>query len=249
MLTTTTQDLVEKWGTKVTATLPKTARDRIWGRGVRMSEMGGCNRKQTLRLAGYRAEYPSVFDKERFEKGLLWEEIIAAVWESEYPGKVQRGVEVVTPYGTGEIDLWIPHLPHLVECKTTKPGNESYLPMTENVIQLQMYLHFFGAPKGVKEAELCYALKNEDDLYTSRVRSFSIDYDPELAVMLVDEAKNIHRHGLLKKILPIPVAYSKDRFPCAWRVGQPDAGACAFYRRCWGENPVEPTGRTEESRA
>jgi len=245
VFTVTTEDLVSKWGTHVEKNLPKQARDRAWGRGVRMSEMGGCSRKQTLRLSGYRAEYPSAFDKARFEKGLLWEEIIAAVWEAEFPGQVKRGVEVVSPYGTGEIDLFIPHLPHIVELKTTKPSNEPYLPMTENMIQVQCYLHFFGKELGVTEAELCYALKNEDDLYASAVRSFAIEYDPELAEMLVEEMKKIHRHGLLKRVLPIPEAYTQERFPCAWRVGQPDAGACAFYRRCWGDTPVEPTGREE----
>lgn len=243
MFTVTTEDLVGKWGTHVEQNLPKEARDRAWGRGVRMSEMGGCGRKQTLRLSGYKAEYPTAFDKERFQKGLLWEEIIAAVWDAEFPGLVKRGVEVISPYGTGEIDLWIPHLPHLVECKTTKPSNEPYLPMQEHMIQVQCYLHFFGKEHGVTEGELSYALKDEDDLYASRVRSFAVEYDPELASMLEDEMKRIHRHGLLKRVLPIPEAYTENRFPCAWRVGTPDAGSCAYYRRCWSESAVEPTGR------
>jgi hypothetical protein len=164
-----------------------------WPRGVRISEMGGCERKQTLRLAGYRGEYPTPFDEKNFAAGNAWEDVIAALWAKEYPKEARRWIPVPTPYGTGEIDLYIPPENLIVECKTTTEQRASYLPNRENVT---------------------YVLKD-----TGEVLSFVVKYDPTLCEKLEVKMADIHRNSLAREVLPIPQGYRDDKFPCHWGHG------------------------------
>jgi hypothetical protein len=134
-------------------------------REIRLSAAGGCPRKQTLRILGYPADEPDTQQLSIFQTGHYWEDYIAQLWESRYPGQVQRQVPVDTKYGTGHIDIWVEPLRHLVESKTTKAARRADLPLAEHVDQVHLYLHFWGQARGAT-AEIAYVIKETGEVLT-----------------------------------------------------------------------------------
>jgi hypothetical protein len=211
---------------------PPPARGGVWRGhkpGVRLSELGGCNRKQTLRLLGAKAE--PITDRQRaiFEAGKVWEAYIRDLWRDALgPGAVACGVPVKTPFGMGEIDLFIPGMSRIIEIKTSTSKSRDYLPNEGNVAQLLLYLHFYGIEElGLRvneiSGELVYVLKD-----TGEVVSCPVGYDHAKVNALIRDAGLITKAVAKRENLPIPMNYRPDRFPCGWQDGR-----CQYFRECW----------------
>ncbi|PSR24734.1 MAG: hypothetical protein C7B47_14075 [Sulfobacillus thermosulfidooxidans] len=206
---------------------------------IRLSEAGQCPRRQTLRALGYVPTPPTRRDLAIFETGHLAEDRIAALWEAQFPGQVQREVEVSTDFGVGHIDLWIAPLAHLVECKTTTEKRLHDLPLASHVAQVTLYLHFFGNAHGAT-AEISYLLKE-----TGEIHSFPVVYDRDLARQLVIGLMEVQQAiTLFREPLPIPDAYQATQFPCAWHSPQ-GLRRCGFWDFCWGQQIGTATEKTD----
>lgn len=211
---------------------PPAPRGGVWRGhkpGVRLSELGGCNRKQTLRLLGMKAE--PIGDRQRaiFEAGTVWEEYIRELWKAALgAGSVTCAVPVHTPFGLGEIDLFIPALTKIVEVKTTTNKSRDFLPQETNVAQILLYEHYYGIEELGLDAdqidgELVYVIKE-----TGEVLSYAIRYDPAKVAFLQTDADLITRSVAKREPLPIPDGYRPNGFPCGWTDGH-----CAYYEHCW----------------
>lgn len=206
---------------------------------IRLSEAGQCGRRQTLRALGYPATPPTLRDLAIFETGHLAEDRIAALWEAQCPGQLQREVEVRTAFGVGHIDLWIEPLHHLVECKTTTEKRLSALPLSSHVAQVTLYLHFFGHAQGAT-AEIAYLIKETGEIHTFPV-VYDLAYARELIVGLMEVQAAI---SLLREPLPIPDTYQATQFPCAWYSPQ-GLRRCGFWEHCWGQQVTTLTEKKE----
>lgn len=193
-------------------------------REIRLSEVGLCGRKQTLRAFGYESDAPDERTLSIFESGDEHEDTIYGLWAEQYPRKVKRQVTVRTPYGTGHIDIWVAPLKHIVESKSTTEKAVKRLPMQHNVDQVLMYLHFWGLAHGAT-AEIAYRVKE-----TGQVISFPVEYNERRALDLIANLVEIQGAvELIQEPLPIPDDYTAFSFPCAWATGR-----CPFWRHCWG---------------
>lgn len=190
---------------------------------IRLSEAGGCARRQTLRILGYPAAPHSERQLAIFSVGDLWEDWLAAIWQRRYPGQVERQVGVPTPFGTGHIDLWVAPERLIVECKTTREASRPYLPLAEHVSQVTLYLHYWGLERDAA-AEIAYVLKE-----TGEVISIPVEYDADRAARLVRRLERIQQAVTAGTPLPVPTRYAADRFPCAWKDGR-----CQYWQHCWG---------------
>ncbi|WP_430626101.1 hypothetical protein [Sulfobacillus thermotolerans] len=195
---------------------------------IRLSEAGQCARRQTLRALGVVPTPPTPRELAIFETGHWAEDRIAALWEPQFPGQIQREVEVVTDFGVGHIDLWIDPIAHLVECKTTTEKRIPDLPLPAHVAQVTLYLHFYGNARGAT-AEISYWIKE-----TGEIRSYPVVYDPDLARTLVVGLMEVQLAiTVLKTPLPIPDDYQATHYPCAWHTPQ-GLRRCGFWDACWG---------------
>lgn len=203
---------------------------------IRLSEVGGCLRKASLRLLGKVGTKPDLTQESIFKSGDEHEEHIADLWRALYPRQVRRQVLVKSPFGTGHMDIWIAPLKHYVEAKSTKHKSIKYLPMQSHVDQVQLYLHYYIAKRG-GTAEIAYR-----DKETGEILSFPVVYDAAYAEELVGRLQRLQDAKDLQLALPMPEGVSPDRFPCGWlRDGK--LVACEFWHECWGVQGVteEPT--------
>jgi hypothetical protein len=202
-------------------------------REIRLSAAGGCPRKQTLRILGYPADEPDTQQLSIFQTGHYWEDYIAQLWESRYPGQVQRQVPVDTKYGTGHIDIWVEPLRHLVESKTTKAARRADLPLAEHVDQVHLYLHFWGQARGAT-AEIAYVIKE-----TGEVLTFPVVYEPARIPRLLAALNAIMVAVTVDETpLTVPRDYQPHQFPCGWFTADGHLHRCKFWRHCWAGTPA-----------
>jgi hypothetical protein len=192
-------------------------------REIRLSEVGGCARKQTLRILGYTATEPTETQPSIFASGHEHEERVFHLWATRYPRLVRRQIRVRTPYGTGHIDLWVAPERLIVEVKTTTLKMHDRLPLPAHVDQVLMYLHFWGRARDA-QAEIAYRLKE-----TGEILSFAVDYDPDRVATLLRTLGAIESAVSVEEPLPIPDGYTAFAFRCAWGTGR-----CPFWDHCWG---------------
>jgi len=201
---------------------------------IRLSEVGACQRKASLRLLGREGAKPDLTQESIFASGDEHEERIAALWEAEFPGAVERQVQVASPFGVGHMDIWISPIRHYVEAKSTLLKHRRYLPFRSHVEQVTLYLHYYIVPRG-GTAEIAYRIKE-----TGEIVSVPVAYDADLAAQLVDRLQRLADARDLGVALPIPDDASPDRFPCGWmRDGK--LVTCEFWHECWGVQ-----GRTDD---
>jgi CRISPR/Cas system-associated exonuclease Cas4 (RecB family) len=86
-------------------------------------------------------------------------------------------------------------------------------PPEENINQIQLYLHYFGIPKGI----LLYVDKN-----TLSLKEFLINYNPGLAKSLISALENL-KIKIDKNIIPARMADYPGSFYCKY---------CAFHEIC-----------------
>lgn len=196
---------------------------------IRLSEVGQCSRRQTLRILGYPPESPTDEQLAVFHTGHQWEERVFRLWADRYPRRVIRQIRVKTPYGTGHIDLWVAPLKKIVEVKTTTRKMRDHLPLESHVDQLHMYQYWWGARRGAT-LELAYVIKE-----TGEILSMPVPYDIARARSLVANLIAVQGAAeLTREPLPIPEEYTAFAYPCGWGHGR-----CAFWTHCWGAAAVE----------
>jgi CRISPR/Cas system-associated exonuclease Cas4 (RecB family) len=93
-------------------------------------------------------------------------------------------------------------------------------PPEENVNQIQLYLHYFGIPKGI----LLYVDKN-----TLSLKEFLINYNPGLANSLISALENL-KIKIDANIIPARIADHPGSFQCKY---------CAFREICKISGPGE----------
>lgn len=195
---------------------------------IRLSEVGGCARKQTLRALGYEAEEPDERSLSIFESGDQHEDAIYHLWADQYPRRVRRQIKVQSPFGVGHIDIWVAPIKHLVESKSTTEKSRARLPLQSHIDQVTMYLHFWGQPRGAT-AEIAYRIKE-----TGEILSFPVEYDEERAALLVKRLGDIQAAiHLFRTPVPVPDGNGPTHFPCAWPTSAGMA-RCPFWQHCWG---------------
>lgn len=201
-------------------------------REIRLSEVGLCGRRQTLRILGFAEEPPTLQQQSIFRAGHHWEDYIAGLWEARFPGQVQRQIEVPSPFGTGHIDIWVDALSRIVEAKSTTSKQRPSLPLAHHCDQVQLYLHFYGHARGAS-GEITYVIKE-----TGELLSFPVVYDSDRVRTLLTRLMNVALSVDTGEPLPVPPAYHAHHFPCSWPV---DTGyaRCGFWEHCWGH--AEPT--------
>ncbi len=205
-------------------------------REIRLSEVGQCSRRQTLRILGYPADTPTDKQLSIFDTGHRIEDFVYQLWAARYPRRVLRQIQVKTPYGTGHIDLWIPPERKIVEVKSTTRARIADLPLDSHVDQLHMYQYYWGAKRHAG-LELAYVVKE-----TGEILPFQIPYDVTRARQLI--ANLIAVQGavaMTREPLPVPAEYTAFSYPCSW-----GAERCAFWTHCWGPDVVAPEGKTQE---
>jgi len=194
-------------------------------REIRLSEVGQCARRQTLRILGYPADPPTPTEQSVFATGHRIEDFVYRLWARRYPRRVRRQVPVRTPYGTGHIDLWVAPERKIVEVKSTTQARIPDLPLAAHVDQLHVYQYFWGARRGAT-LELAYVIKE-----TGEVQAIAVPYDPARARQLVVTLIAIQGAvTLTQEPLPVPDDYTPFQFPCAW-----GRGRCPYWRHCWGD--------------
>ena len=201
-------------------------------REMRLSEVGQCSRRQTLRMLGYPAEEPTPQQLSIFDTGHRLEDFVYQLWARRYPRRVLRQIRVRTPYGTGHIDLWVVPERKIVEVKSTTRARRADLPLESHVDQLHMYQYFWGA-RHHATLELAYVVKE-----TGEIVPFPIPYDGARARQLI--ANLIAVQGaveMTREPLPVPREYTAFRYPCSW-----GAERCTFWTHCWGPDAVTTEG-------
>lgn len=195
---------------------------------IRLSEVGHCLRRASLRILGYEANAPSLRQESIFLVGDQQEEHIADLWEAAYPGEIDRQVLVSSPFGVGHMDVWVKPLRHYVECKSTTLKSVPYLPHEEYIDQVTLYHHYYIQPTGGGTAELAYRVKE-----TGEILSIPVAYDPERAKRLVARLEELQDAVSFGQPLPIPKGYSLDQFPCGFRDAAGTWTPCPFWQHCW----------------
>lgn len=199
--------------------------------GMYPSEIGGCPRKTTLRLMGMKpADRPGA-EQHPMNFGKIFEAYIGCVWRGSYPGVIERQVPVVTPYGNGKIDYWIPDLPRLIEVKATNWARKDYLPNPSHVDQLLLYMAFFAdyQPYLRFPGELCYGFSDNEGVLIS----FEIPYNQGRVDQLLAWCESVKTCVNARKPPPVPMAYDAEHFPCSWKGKTP--GFCEYFQLCWKE--------------
>ena len=205
-------------------------------REIRLSEVGQCPRRQTLRILGYPAEAPTDQQLAIFDTGHRIEDFVYRLWATRYPRRVLRQIRVKTPYGTGHIDLWVPPERKIVEVKSTTRARIADLPLDSHVDQLHMYQYYWGAQRRAV-LELAYVVKE-----TGEILPFQISYDVAHARQLVANLIAVQGAAeMTREPLPVPAEYTAFRYPCSW-----GAERCAFWTHCWGPDAVAPEGSGQE---
>ena len=205
------------------------ARDSTFDpREIRLSEAGGCGRRQTLRALGYQSTPHNARQLAIFETGHVTEDRVRQLWQRRYPRQIKQQIEVKSPFGVGHIDIWVSPLKHIVECKTTTEKQLPRLPLHSHVAQVNLYLHYWGNARGAT-AEITYVIKE-----TGEIRSYPVVYDPALVRQLVVGLMDVESAiSVTRTPLPIPDDYQATQFPCAWYTPR-GLERCGFWDHCWG---------------
>jgi hypothetical protein len=192
---------------------------------IRLSEVGTCQRKASLRILGRVPERDDLTQASIYLRGDEHEDRVAEMWEAAYPGQVERQLEVRSPWGTGHADLWVRPLGHMVECKSTDGRHRQHLPYPSHVAQVTIYQHY--RPEFRASAEIAYRFDG-----TGEIVSVPVAYDQALAEELVARLRRLRDaldHGLP---LEIPADAGPGAYPCAWtRDGV--VRRCGFWQHCW----------------
>jgi len=204
------------------------ARQKFDPTEIRLSEVGHCLRRASLRILGYDSMPTTLRQESVFLSGDEHEEAIASLWEEAYPGEIDRQVEVQSPYGTGHMDVWVKSLRHYVECKSTTKKSVPYLPHEDYVDQVTLYHHYYIQPTGGGTAELAYRVKE-----TGEIISIPVPYDPERAKRLIARLEDLQGAVAFGQPLPIPKGSSMDQFPCGYRDQAQEWVPCPFWHHCW----------------
>lgn len=199
--------------------------------GMYPSEIGGCPRKTTLRLMGMKPAERTAGEKDTMNFGNVFEQYIGTLWRGSYEGVIERQVPVVTPYGNGKIDFWIPALPRLIEVKTTNWARKDYLPNPSHVDQLLLYMAYLPEYQEHLSVpgELCYGFSDHEDVIQSFQISFNLDRVNQLLAWCFDVKSAV----ALRKAPSIPDGYHPEKFPCGWLGKKP--GRCEYFDYCWKE--------------
>jgi hypothetical protein len=205
---------------------PKPGRHPV---GMWPSEIGGCPRKTTLRLMGMQPKERSDREQNTMNFGKIFEQYVGSVWRGSYDGVIERQVPVVTPYGNGKIDFWIPGLPQLIEVKTTNWARKDYLPNPSHIDQLLLYMAYFVdyQPYLHIPGELCYGFSDNEDV----IQSFTVPFDIDRVNQLLAWCEEVKTAARARKAPPIPDAYHPEKFPCGWLGKNP--GRCEYFDFCW----------------
>jgi len=195
---------------------------------IRLSEVGHCLRAATLRILEYEADPTSLRQESVFQKGDEEEDHIATWWEDEYPGQIDRQVEVHSPFGTGHMDIWCIPLRHYVEAKSTTLKSVPYVPIQDHVDQVQLYHHYWIQPTGGGTAEIVYRVKE-----TGEPLVFPVVYDAAYAHELVARLERVRGAVEFGVPLPVPRGVYMDQFPCGWWNDAGEFTTCAFWKHCW----------------
>jgi hypothetical protein len=226
-----TAELYRAW---TTAPTPKMVRKGTYdpGRAIYMSELGGCERKVTLRLLRYEAAPFSLGSQQAMNNGLVWEDYIGLLWEAYAKDAgipAIRQQPATSPYGNGKLDVWLPTMNHLVEVKAKEAKSRNFLPQRDHLDQVLMYLAYYESYSPNSErptAELAYCLWD-----TKEVVSFPVTFDVARMEVLHQWGRRVQQAVWGKKTLPIPDRNAPDQYPCDWGHGQ-----CQYYRHCWSED-------------
>jgi CRISPR/Cas system-associated exonuclease Cas4 (RecB family) len=222
----TTADLLADTARGLAPPRPKLPRHPI---GMWPSEMGGCPRKTTLRLLNYKPADRTGGEVQTMNFGKIFESYVTALWRNQYTGIIERQVPVLTPYGNGKIDLYLPELPKLIEVKTTNWARKDYLPNPSHVDQLLLYMAFFAEWNTANAGELAYGFSDNEDV----LQSFVIPYNQERVNELVNWAEQVKCAKDTKTPPPVPEPYHPEKFPCGWLGKNP--GRCEYFAFCWKE--------------
>ena len=216
----------------------RAARTKFDPAEIRLSEVGGCGRRQTLRALGYTADAPTEVQQSIFFSGEEHEDTIYALWAARFPRRVRRQVPVKTPYGTGHIDIWVAPLRLIVESKSVQAKARSFLPMEHHLWQVRAYMHFWGHARGAS-AEIAYRLKE-----TGEILTFPVDYRPEHGAEIERRLLAIKAAITTGTPLAVPEGYRPTEFPCAWydRL-HGEMVHCPFWSHCWEHQMTKKDGK------
>lgn len=206
---------------------PKPGRHPV---GMWPSEIGGCPRKTTLRLMGIRPKERTDREQNTMNFGKVFEQYVCTLWRGSYSGVIERQVPVVTPYGNGKIDLWIPDEPRLIEVKTTSWARKDYLPNPSHIDQLLLYMAYFEDFQpyvSTIPGELCYGFSDNEDVLVS----FSVVFDIDRVNVLLAWCEGVKTAVRARKAPPIPENYHPEHYPCGWLGKNP--GRCEYFDSCW----------------
>lgn len=195
---------------------------------IRLSELGSCLRKASLRILDFDSEQTTLEQESIFLSGDEHEDHIARIWQDLYPRQVMRQVKVPHPFGRspGHIDIWVAPLKHIVESKSTTKKNLHRLPFDSHRDQVLLYLHFWGNARGAT-AEIAYRIKE-----TGEVKSIPVVYDEARVKELLGYGQGLLHSVSLGEPMPIPEGYAPQAFPCSWR-SEGEVKTCPFFRHCW----------------
>ena len=194
------------------------------------SQIGSCMRK-----AWYSYISPVETDAELvkiFEVGNMMHEFIVRVIESdknphihmlknEFPFRHEIEDFVISGRIDDLILLKSENKKVLVEVKTTANINFITEPLTSNVMQLQLYLHFFSVDDGL----LVYIDKRD-----MKCKSFEVKYNVDEALKILERFKMLHKK-IVTNTVPEPEARSDEK--TIWICKK-----CEYREKCYEETPA-----------
>lgn len=216
---------------------------------LRLSESGACPRKRVLAALGAPETHPAPEeDLGVLMAGHLLEEQVAARYREKYGARrviVQREIRLPKLGASGHIDIWIPAIPLIVECKSTSIKHRDRLPFESHITQTQAYLHFWGRKHGCRRAEIAYIFRE-----TLEMAAFPVVYDPWIGQRIEVETLSLRLAINTLRGMPIEQALAHEdmppaqeytgAFPCRWG-SNGDERFCPFYGYC--------AARAEEEKA
>lgn len=207
---------------------------------LRLSESGACPRRRVLAALGVPETHPApTTDLGILMAGHILEDQVAARYREKYGARHvirQREIRLPRLGASGHMDIWIPMIPLIVECKSTSIKHRDRLPFEGHLAQTQAYLHFWGRKHRCNRAEIAYLFRE-----TLEIAVYPVVYDPWIGQrieaetlslrLIIDELRRIPiEQALAHKDLP-PVLERTDQFPCRWW-SNGDARYCPYYGYC-----------------
>jgi CRISPR/Cas system-associated exonuclease Cas4 (RecB family) len=200
------------------------------------SEIGTCIRK-----VWYSYKFPTEIEPRLiriFEVGNIMHDFVVKVLQSEKVPEVDL-IQSEFPFKeaiedfiiSGRIDNLILIKSSgknvLVEVKST--GNIDYIneAKSENISQLQLYMHYLKSKWKISDGILLYVNKND---LTSKV--FTVKYDEKEALKIINRFKALHKM-LVNNITPKPEA--RENKKTIWM-----CNFCEYREKCYKETPSSP---------